>query len=102
MELDKISRFGFGFHRFLGVVFITFSVGFLYFSVPMLLEPEATVRFNGKETNEFTAKLFVVAFSSIFLVIGLFFALVSKTSYEKLFIKNNKLLKLISKFQNRA
>ena len=102
MKSDGIAKFGFGFHKLIGFVFIIFALAFLYISVPMLFDPETAVRFNGKETNEFTVKIFFVIFPSVFLVIGLFISVVKKITYEKLFIKNNKLLKLLSKINNNA
>lgn len=50
---------------------------------------------NGEETNSITPKLLFTIFSSLFLLIGLFFTFITKEKYEKIFIKNNKLLQKV-------
>jgi len=95
MNKEQVGKLSYKFHKCLGVVFCLVGGLFLYVSIGVLLDPEATIRVNGEETNSTTPKVLFTIFSCVFLLIGLFFTLIPKEKYERLFIKNNKLLQKI-------
>lgn len=101
MSIDKISKYGYKFHKILGVLFFVVGGLFLYVSIGTLIDPEATIMVNGEETNNIMPKILLTLFSSVFFIIGLFFTFITKEKYERIFIKNNKLLqKVFGKGEN--
>ena len=97
-KIMDTKRLGTGllkFYRFLGVLFIIFACLMLYSSIPILLDPEATVRFNGVETTEFSKKMVFIVFSGLFLLMGLVLTFIPKALFQKLFTKNIKVLNKI-------
>jgi hypothetical protein len=84
-QLKKMKRFR-GMFRFIGVMFCLVGGMFLLSFVPLLLDPEATINFNGTLTSEFGPKLSVVIFVSSFVVVGLL-SLFSPARYlNKMFV----------------
>ena len=70
----------------MGIPF-TIIGGILFYSMLMLLlDPDATIKFNGVPTNDYDKKLFATVFTSLFFIFGLFSLFAPRRWLNKLFI----------------
>ena len=97
MNKKDIRKYGLKFDRFIGCLFVLAGGVIMYFSIPLLLDPESTIRYKGEMTFDVTVKMFVFLFGVFFLLLGLFFSMVPKSVHERIFFKNNKLFNLFTK-----
>jgi hypothetical protein len=72
--------------RFLGVWFTVIGGFMLYQFVGLVLDPEATITYNGVPTSDYSVKLNAAIFVGFFVIIGLFFTLAPKKWLNKLFV----------------
>lgn len=84
-QFKAMKRFRTGM-RCIGWWFIILGSFMLYQSMLLLLDPEATITYNGVPTSEYSVKLNTVIFVSLFVVIGLLGACSPKRWLNKLFV----------------
>ena len=90
-QLKKMKRFRKGV-RFFGAMF-TLVGGFLLFNFSLLLlDPESTITVNGGVTSDFNPKLQAVAFTTLFVFIGIFALFGPNSFFNKLFVWRQSLL----------
>jgi len=72
--------------RFIGGWFIVIGGFMLYQFVGILLDPEATITYNGVPTNDYSIKLNAAIFVGSFVLIGLVAVFVPTKLLNKLFV----------------
>lgn len=93
-QFKKMKRFR-GMIRFMGAIFTLVGIVLLFFFVPILLDPNATLLYNGEPTSEFGPKLSATLFVGSFVVIGLIALFCSSRYLDKLFVWRLSLLSTI-------
>ena len=82
-------------YRFMGAMFcLTGSVLLITF-LPLLLDENATINYNGAATSDFGPKLSAVLFTGSFVVIGLAFLFSPNRYLNRLFIWRQSLIATI-------
>ncbi|WP_111980159.1 hypothetical protein [Algibacillus agarilyticus] len=84
-QLKAMRRFRKGM-RFIGGCFIVLGGFMLYQFVGILLDPEATITYNGVPTNDYAIKLNASIFVGSFVLIGLITAFAPTKLLNKLFV----------------
>lgn len=84
-QLKKMKRFRCMF-RFIGVMFTLTGTMLLFSFGPLLLDPDATLLYNGVPTAEFGPKLSAVLFVSSFVLVGLLSLFSPARHLNKLFV----------------
>jgi hypothetical protein len=93
-QLKKMRRYRRLF-RFMGFIW-TLVGGMLLFSfVPLVLDPNASIMYNGVRTTDFGAKLSATLFAGAFVVAGLCFLFVPARMLDRLFIWRQSALSVL-------
>jgi len=93
-QLKKMRRYRRLF-RFMGFAW-TLVAGMLLFSfIPLVLDPNASIMYNGVRTTAFGAKLSAALFVGTFLIAGLCFLFVPGRLLDRLFVWRQSMLSSI-------
>ena len=79
-------------YRFMGLMFAIIGTVLLMAFLPLLLDENATINYNGVPTNDFGPKLSSVIFTGSFVVLGLGFLFCPNRYLNNLFVWRQSLM----------
>lgn len=93
-QLKKMRRYRRLF-RFMGLIWVFVSGMLLLSFIPLVLDPRASIVYNGAPTTAFGPKLSATIFAGTFLVAGLCFLFVPARMLDRIFVWRQSALSFI-------